>query len=62
MSKKYRKFDVSFKLKVVEMIKDKGVSVAQACRDLDLGETAVRSWVQQYKAVGGSGPGKPLTS
>ncbi|CAI8853808.1 transposase [Pseudomonas chlororaphis] len=64
MSKKYRKFDASFKLEVVKMIKDQDMTVAQVCRDLDLGETAVRRWVQQYEAeqLGGPGIGKPLTS
>jgi transposase len=64
MSKKYRKFDASFKLEVVKMIKDQDMSVGQVCRDLDLGETAVRRWVQQYEAeqLGGTGIGKPLTS
>jgi transposase len=64
MSKKYRKFDSSFKLEVVKMIKVQGMSVTQVCRDLDLGETAVRRWVQQYEAeqLGETGIGKPLTS
>mgnify|MGYP003530963580 FL=1 len=64
MSKKYRKFDASFKLEVVKMIKDQDMSIGQVCRDLDLGETAVRRWVQQYEAeqLGGAGIGKPLTS
>jgi transposase len=64
MSKKYRKFDASFKLEVVKMIKDQGMSIAQVSRDLDLGETAVRRWLQQYEAeqLGGAGIGKPLTA
>ena len=64
MSKKYRKFDASFKLEVVKMIKDQDMSIGQVCRDLDLGETAVRRWVQQYEAeqLGGDRIGKPLTS
>lgn len=64
MTKKYRKFDVSFKLEVVKMIKDQDLSVAQVCRDMGLGETAVRRWVQQYEAeqLGGGGIGKPLTT
>jgi transposase len=64
MSKKYRKFDPSFKLEVVKMIKVQDMSVAQVCRDLDLGETAVRRWVQQYEAeqLGETGIGKPLTT
>ena len=64
MSNKYRKFDASFKLEVVKMIKDQDMTVGQVCRDLSLGETAVRRWVQQYEAeqLGGAGIGKPLTS
>ncbi len=63
MSRKRRSFDVSFKLQVVQMIKDQGLSVAQVCRDMNLGETAVRRWLQQYEVElsGQPGIGKPLT-
>jgi transposase len=56
-------FDASFKLKVVQMVKDQGLSVGQVCRDMKLGETAVRRWVAQFDAeqLGQSGIGKPLT-
>ncbi|MNN94028.1 Transposase [compost metagenome] len=45
------------------MLKEQGLSVTQVCRDLDLGETAVRRWLQQYEAElsGQLGIGKPLT-
>jgi transposase len=61
MSKKYRKFDASFKLEVVKMIKNQDMSVGRVCRYLDLGETAVRRWAQQYEAeqLGGAWVGKP---
>lgn len=64
MTNKRRTFDDSFKLQVVKMIKDQGLTVAQVCRDLSIGETAVRRWIQQYEAeqLGQSGIGKPLTS
>jgi transposase len=64
MSRKRRAFDASFKLQVVQMIKEQGLSVTQVCRDLDLGETAVRRWLQQYEAElsGQPGIGKPLTA
>ena len=64
MTGKRRTFDDSFKLEVVKMIKDQGLSVSQVCRDLDIGDTAVRRWVQQYEAekLGQAGIGKPLTS
>ncbi|MBN4168061.1 transposase, partial [Pseudomonas fulva] len=50
MSKKNRSFDVSFKLEVAKMVKDQGMSVSQVCRDLNIGDTAVRRWVQQYES------------
>lgn len=64
MSKKYRKFEPAFRLEVCKMIVDKGLSVNSVCLDLDQSDTAVRRWVQQYKAeqLGEPGIGKPLTS
>src|SRR5690625_3020965 len=64
MSRKRRTFDAGFKLQVVQMIKEQGLSVGQVCRDMDLGETAVRRWVAQFDAeqAGHSGVGQPLTA
>ena len=64
MKSKRRKFDREFKLQAVKMIRDQGLSVGQVCRDMDLGETAVRRWVAQFDAErdGQSGIGKPLTA
>lgn len=63
MGRTRREFDDSFKLQVVKMVKEQSLSVAQLCREMDLGETAVRRWVQQYEAqlTGQPGIGKPLT-
>jgi len=63
MSQNRRTFDASFKLKVVQMIREQGLSVGQVCRDMKLGDTAVRRWVAQFDAeqLGQSGIGKPLT-
>lgn len=63
-SKAHRQFDASFKLEVARMVKDQGLSVAEVCRDMDVGETAVRRWVKQYAAEldGQPGIGKPLTA
>ena len=36
MNKKPRLFDASFKLHVVKMIKDQGLSVSQVCQDMDI--------------------------
>lgn len=61
---KRRVFDASFKLQVVEMIRAQGLSIGQVCRDMTLGETAVRRWLAQVDAeqLGQSGIGKPLTA
>lgn len=40
-----RQFDANFKLEVARMVKDQGLSVAEVCRSMDLGETTVRRWV-----------------
>lgn len=60
---KRRTFDTSFKLQVVQMIKQQGLSVGDVCKDMQLGETAVRRWVTQFEAEqsGLPGVGKPLT-
>lgn len=60
---KRRNFDTSFKLQVVQMIKQQGLSVGDVCKDMQLGETAVRRWVTQFEAEqsGLLGIGKPLT-
>ena len=59
-----RQFDTAFKLQVVRMIRDQGMSLGQVCRDMNLVDSAVRRWVEQYDAeqAGGPGLGKPLTS
>lgn len=64
MTSKRRKFDREFKLQAVKMVRDQGLSVGQVCRDIGLGETALRRWVAQFDAEreGQSGIGKPLTA
>ncbi len=65
MSKKERRtFSAEFKLQVVQMIRDQGLSVSEVCRDMKLGETAVRRWLAQVdeEVAGRSGIGKPLTA
>ena len=59
-----RAFDAAFKLQVVRMIRDQGLSVGQVCREMSLVESAVRRWVEQFdeEAAGRSGVGKPLTA
>jgi transposase len=42
-----RKFSREFKLEAVRLVKDRGVSVAQAARDLDLHENVLRKWIRE---------------
>ena len=64
MNQTRRTFDAGFKLQVVQMIRSQGLGVGQVCRDMNLGETAVRRWVAQFDAdqLGQNGIGKPLTA
>ena len=65
MTKKQRRtFNAQFKLQVVQMIREQGLSVGDVCRDIKLGETAVRRWLAQTdeEAAGRPGIGKPLTA
>ena len=64
MTKQRRTFDTNFKRQVVRMIHDQGLSVSQVCKDMNLGETAVRRWLSQVRAEqrGLPGVGKPLTA
>jgi transposase len=59
-----RTFDTAFKLQVVQMVKEQGLSVGQVCHDLNLVDSAVCRWLQQYDAeqAGKPGVGKPLTA
>ena len=61
---KRRVFDASFKLQVVQMIRDQSLGVGEVCRDMKLGESAVRRWLAQFDAeqLGQPGIGKPLTA
>jgi transposase len=63
MRRKRRAFDAAFKLQVVQMVREQGLSIAHVCRDMDLVESAVRRWVEQAEAEqkGLPGIGKPLT-
>ena len=63
MKQKRRVLDSAFKLEVVKMIKANGLSIAQVCQDMQVGETAVRRWLKKAEAeqLVQAGIGKPLT-
>jgi transposase len=59
-----RKFGREFKLEAVKLVRARGVSVAQAARDLDVHENVLRKWVREFgtdpvQAFPGHGQMKP---
>jgi transposase len=47
-----RKFSREFKIEAVRLVRERGVSVAQASRDIDVHENVLRKWVKEF----GTGP------
>jgi transposase len=45
-----RRFDRAFKLEAVRLVRERGISVAQAARDLDVHENVLRKWVKEFAA------------
>lgn len=59
-----RSFSREFKLEAVRLVRERGVSVAQAARDLDLHQNMLRNWVRDFAsdpahAFPGQGQMKP---
>ena len=59
-----RKFSREFKLKAVRLVRDRGVSAAQAARDLEVHANVLRKWVGDFasdpqQAFPGHGQMKP---
>ena len=56
-----RQFSREFKLEAVRLVKERGVSVVQASRDLAVGEGVLRRWIKgthggSWAGLFGSGP------
>lgn len=45
-----RRFGREFKIEAVRLIRERGVSVAQAARDLEVHENVLRKWVKDFAA------------
>ena len=57
-------FGHEFKLEEVRLVRDRGVTVAQACRDLELAERVPRRWMRELdgdpaQAFPGNGQMRP---
>ncbi len=55
MRKQRRSFSTEFKHEAACLVLDQGYAVLEACRSLDIGETALRRWVQQMELERGGG-------
>lgn len=62
MGKKRRSFSKDFKLEAVKLIKEGGLSVARAAKDLGVYETSLRRWIKQYEVDQGNSPAGALTT
>jgi transposase len=49
MTRQRRSFSTEYKREAAGLVLDRGYSVAEASRSLDVGETALRRWVDQLK-------------
>ena len=45
-----RRFSREFKLVAVKLVRERGVAVRQAARDLDVHENVLRKWVKDFAA------------
>lgn len=59
-----RQFSREFKIEAVRLVRDRGVGVAQARRDLDVHENVLRRWIKEFmsdpaQAFPGHGQMKP---
>ena len=59
---KRRTFSLEFKQEAVKLVKEGGVKLSQAARDLDICETSLRRWVQQYDIDHGEGAAESFTT
>lgn len=60
--RKRRVFTTEFKAEAVRLVRESGKSVPTVARELDLTETALRSWVRQAEVDAGRGAPGALTS
>ncbi len=60
--RKRRAFTKEFKAQTVRLVRDSGKSIGALARELDLGETVLRTWVRQAEVDAGRGRPGALTT
>ena len=60
--RKRRSFTKEFKAQAVRIVRESSKPVGTVARELDLTETALRSWVRQAEVDAGRGPAGALTT
>jgi transposase-like protein len=54
--RKRRRFSAEYKAETVRLIQRSGKSIGMIARELGIGETALRRWVEQAEVEAGGGP------
>ena len=62
VKRKRRRFTQEFKEEAVRLCKPGDRSISQVAKDLDLSESALRRWAEQYDVDHGAGRPEALTS
>jgi transposase len=60
--RKRRAFTKEFKAQAVRLVRDSGKSIGVLARELDLGETVLRTWIRQAEVDAGRGRPGALTT
>ena len=60
--RKRRKFTPEVKAETVRLVRESKKTIAEIARDLELTESALRSWVAQAEVDAGQGPAGSLTT
>ncbi|MEY2863617.1 MAG: hypothetical protein RLY58_1324 [Pseudomonadota bacterium] len=50
MTKARRTFEPAYKLHIVQLIRDQGLSITTVCKDQGLGASTIHRWLVQYDA------------
>ena len=62
MAKQRRRFSQEFKQEAVKLVKEGGVGITEAARNLGVHDTSLRRWLKQFDIDHGKGPSGALTT